>query len=101
MIDAQRHRGLFEGPEWDEHRSHIEPNARRFDEQFAGIALSLSRDPFENSDRFWDDEGWRVMWTMDYPGAPETWIYYHVEDENNVELLWIIQPRGWMPPMVH
>lgn len=101
MTDAISHRGLFEGPEWEEHRSHIEARAERFDEQFAAIALSLSRDPFDNSDWFFDDEEYRVMVTRDFPNAPETWIYYRIEDANNVELLWIIQPRGWMPPQVH
>jgi hypothetical protein len=98
-VDTQR--GLFEGPEWDEYRSHIEPDSPRFDEAFRFIGASIAVDPYENSSTFWDDDDWRVMVTISYPGAPETWIYYHVEDEHNVELLWIIQPRGWLPPMLH
>ena len=97
-----KRRGLFEGPEWDEFAWNVEPDAVRFDEQFLGISNSIHLDALANSEGLVeDDDEYRVLVTDEYPDAPELWVYFRIEDDDNVELLWVVKRGGWLPPQIH
>ena len=91
---AEKWRGLFEGPEWEQSRLALSGGGdiRRWDDGFRWIARHLATSPRTATTPFLSDDHrilrWRVSLTM------ELWVYFRIEsDDESCTLLWIAERR--------
>jgi hypothetical protein len=80
---AERSWRLDPGPEWDEHRLRIDPNLKRFEENFLATRFVLERDPFAFSRPLFDsDPNDRIFTTRDFMEGFELTVRFTVFESN-------------------
>jgi hypothetical protein len=85
---VKKHRGLFEGPEWDQSRRNVEPDPKRFDDAFRWIADHIATEPRIWTTPFLSDNHRIMVCPISY--TAELWIYFRIEpDDEDCTLLWI------------
>jgi hypothetical protein len=83
---------LDEGPEWDAHRIKVDPNLKRFEENFLAARYTLERDPLGSYTRpiyEWEPRK-RVFTTRDFMEGFELTVIFEVFEANrSVELQFV------------
>lgn len=81
-------RGLYEGPEWEQSRQAVEPDAKRWDKAFRFGSYNIAVEPRLNTTPFLSENHRILVIPITY--YAELWVYFRIEpDDQNCTLLWV------------
>jgi hypothetical protein len=85
---VNKHRDVFEGPEWEESCRKIDPDVRRWDEAFRWTSFRIATEPRLGTTAFLTEDH-RIV-PLNLPGVAELYVYFRIEsDDESCTLLWV------------
>lgn len=81
-------RTLYEGPEWEDSKRAVDPDAKRFDEAFRFISYNIAVGPRTNTTRFLTENHRILVSPLSY--TSQLWVYFRIApDDESCTLLWV------------